>query len=93
MTRFLLLIATTSCFIRFASAAHARSAYDGAWELAFVTQRGNCDSSYSFTVDVKRNYHPSQPRETSRSRRKFRFGARFGHGPGQICFGCGQTHR
>jgi hypothetical protein len=29
-----------------------RSAYDGSWELVFVTQRGACDSSYSFTVDV-----------------------------------------
>jgi hypothetical protein len=52
MTKFSLLIATTICFIGFASAAHARSAYDGPWELAFVTQRGTCDSSYSFTVDV-----------------------------------------
>ena len=52
MTKFSLLIATTSCFIGFASVAHARSAYDGPWELAFVTQRGTCDSSYSFTVDV-----------------------------------------
>jgi hypothetical protein len=53
MTKVSLLIATTSCcFIGFASAAYARSAYDGPWELAFVTQRGACDSSYSFTVDV-----------------------------------------
>ena len=29
-----------------------RSAYDGSWDLVFVTQRGTCDSSYSFTVDV-----------------------------------------
>jgi hypothetical protein len=47
-----LLIAATCCFIGFASAAHARSAYDGSWDLVFVTQRGACDSSYSFTVDV-----------------------------------------
>lgn len=52
MTKFSLLIATTSCLIGLAPAAHARSAYDGAWDLAFVTQKGTCDSSYSFTVDV-----------------------------------------
>ena len=47
-----LLIVATSCFISLAPAAHARSAYDGSWDLVFVTQRGACDSSYSFTVDV-----------------------------------------
>jgi hypothetical protein len=47
-----LLIAATCYFIAFASAAHARSAYDGSWDLLFVTQRGACDSSYSFTVDA-----------------------------------------
>ena len=52
MTKRSLLIAATSCLIGFAPAAHARSAYDGSWDLLFVTQRGACDSSYSFTVDV-----------------------------------------
>lgn len=33
-------------------AAYGRSAYDGSWDLVFVTQKGTCDSSYSFTVDV-----------------------------------------
>ena len=39
------------CFIALISAAHARSAYDGSWDLAFVTQRGACES-YNFTVNV-----------------------------------------
>lgn len=52
MTKRSLLIAATSCFIAFAPAAYARSAYDGSWDLVFVTQRGTCDSSYTFTVDV-----------------------------------------
>ena len=47
-----LLIAATSYFIAFAPAAYGRSAYDGSWDLVFVTQRGTCDSSYEFTVDV-----------------------------------------
>ena len=40
------------CFVAAASVAHARSAYDGPWDLVFVTQRGSCDPSYNFTVNV-----------------------------------------
>jgi hypothetical protein len=45
------LIATT-CFIAPVSLAHASSAYDGSWDLVFVTQSGSCDPSYNFTVNV-----------------------------------------
>ena len=38
--------------IAFVSAAQARSAYDGSWGLVFVTQRGACDPSYNFSVDI-----------------------------------------
>ncbi len=41
-----------ACFVAPASVAHARSAYDGSWDLAFVTQRGSCDPSYNFTVNI-----------------------------------------
>jgi hypothetical protein len=41
-----------ACFIGAPSIAHARSAYDGSWDLVFVTQTGSCDSSYNFTVNV-----------------------------------------
>ena len=41
-----------ACFIAPASVAHARSAYDGSWDLVFVTQTGACDSAYNFTVNV-----------------------------------------
>jgi hypothetical protein len=40
------------CFITPVSMAHARSAYDGSWDLAFVTQSGTCDPSYNFTVNI-----------------------------------------
>ena len=40
------------CFVAPASVAHARSAYDGSWDLVFVTQSGACDPSYNFTVNV-----------------------------------------
>ena len=41
-----------ACFIAPASVAHARSAYDGSWDLVFVTQKGTCDANYNFTVNV-----------------------------------------
>jgi hypothetical protein len=40
------------CFVAQTSMAQARSAYDGSWDLAFVTQKGACDPSYNFTVNV-----------------------------------------
>jgi len=41
-----------ACFIASASVAHARSAYDGSWDLVFVTQSGSCDPTYNFTVNI-----------------------------------------
>ncbi|MEY9161569.1 hypothetical protein ABIG04_009943 [Bradyrhizobium japonicum] len=56
-----LLIAAASCFIVFTPAAHGRPSYDGSWDLVFVTQRGTCDSSYSFTVNINNGVvtHPN----------------------------------
>jgi hypothetical protein len=34
------------------SVAHARSAYDGSWDLVFVTQSGACDPSCNFAVNI-----------------------------------------
>jgi hypothetical protein len=49
-----------ACFIAPASVANARSAYDGSWDLAFVTQMGACDPTYNFTVNVSDGFvtHP-----------------------------------
>jgi hypothetical protein len=41
-----------ACFFAPLPMAHARSAYDGSWDLAFVTQQGTCDPSYNFTVNI-----------------------------------------
>jgi hypothetical protein len=47
------LCATATCLlVALASTAYARSAYDGSWSLVFVTQRGACDPTYNFTVNV-----------------------------------------
>jgi hypothetical protein len=52
------------CFVAQASVAHARSAYDGSWDLAFVTQTGACDPNYNFTVNVSDGIvsHPNLPK-------------------------------
>jgi hypothetical protein len=47
-----LLMIAAACFASPASVAQARSAYDGSWDLVFVTQSGVCDPSYNFTVNV-----------------------------------------
>ncbi|WP_426436987.1 hypothetical protein [Bradyrhizobium genosp. P] len=41
-----------ACFIASSSVAHARSTYDGSWDLVFVTQGGACDPSYNFAVNI-----------------------------------------
>src|SRR3954453_20310943 len=50
-----------SCFLALACTAQARSAYDGSWSLVFVTQRGACDPTYNFTVNVSNGVvtHPN----------------------------------
>ncbi len=41
--------------------ANAQSAYDGSWDLVFVTQRGACDPAYNFTVNISNGVvtHPN----------------------------------
>src|ERR1700756_1245873 len=52
MKRLLLFAAAIICFVALAHTASARSAYDGSWNLVFVTQRGACDPTYNFTVNI-----------------------------------------
>ena len=40
-----------ACLI-LATAAEARTAYDGPWNLPSSTQRGSCDPTYTFSVNV-----------------------------------------
>jgi hypothetical protein len=49
-------------------AAFAGSNYDGTWSLVFVTQRGECDPSYSFDVNIANGIvsHPNLVRFTGR---------------------------
>ena len=40
-----------ACLI-LATAAEARTSYDGPWNLTFVTQSGSCDLTYNFSVNI-----------------------------------------
>jgi hypothetical protein len=44
----------TCCFVAQVNTVHAQSAYDGSWALAFATQRGTCDPSYNFNVNISK---------------------------------------
>jgi hypothetical protein len=48
------LIANFICCacLTLATAAEARTSYDGSWNLVFFTQRGSCDPTYTFAVNV-----------------------------------------
>src|SRR6476646_10812422 len=51
MTKLFLFATLVGCLVS-ASPAGARSAYDGSWDLLFVTQRGACDPTYNFSVNI-----------------------------------------
>jgi len=38
--------------LRASGAETLRSLYDGSWDLLFVTQRGACDPTYNFSVNI-----------------------------------------
>jgi hypothetical protein len=61
MKKLLVYATAAACIVASASVAEARSAYDGSWDLIFVTQRGDCDPTYNFTVDISNGVvsHPN----------------------------------
>ena len=52
MKKLLSCVIAAGCLVALASAAQARSAYDGSWDLIFVTQRDACDATYNFSVNI-----------------------------------------
>ena len=52
MMKKLLLSTTIASCLAMTSVAQARLAYDGSWDLVFVTQRGACDPTYDFSVNI-----------------------------------------
>ena len=52
MKKFVTCAAAVGCLVVSVSVVQARSAYDGSWDLIFVTERGACDATYNFAVNV-----------------------------------------
>jgi hypothetical protein len=52
MMKFLMSAAIASGLAGLTSVAEARSLYDGSWDLIFATQRGTCDPTYNFSVNI-----------------------------------------
>jgi hypothetical protein len=54
-------ISAAAVFLAFAPNAIAGSAYDGSWNLVFLTQRGACDPTYDFVVNISNGIitHPN----------------------------------
>lgn len=52
MKKLFAYVTAVGCLVAFHSVAQARSAFDGSWDLIFVTQRGSCDATYRFTVNI-----------------------------------------
>jgi hypothetical protein len=52
MKEYLFFVTLVAACLVLTSAAEARSGYDGSWDLIFVTQRGACDSTYNFSVNI-----------------------------------------
>ena len=61
MKKLLTCATAAACIVASASVAQARSAYDGSWDLVFVTQKGACDPTYNFTVNISNGIvsHPN----------------------------------
>ena len=49
------------CCMASGHAATSSAAFNGSWNLAFVTQSGTCDPTYNFTVNVSNGLvaHPN----------------------------------
>jgi hypothetical protein len=52
MKNLVLCMTAAVSLVALTSVAQARSAYDGSWDLLFVTQRGACDPTYNFSVNI-----------------------------------------
>jgi hypothetical protein len=93
MTKKLLFFAAPVGCLVLTSAAGARSAYDGSWDLIFVTQRGACDPTYNFSVNITNGIvtHPNLVKLGLCGAFRCRSSVR--DRSGQICLRLGQAHR
>jgi len=75
-------------------AAIGKSNYDGAWNLTFVTQRGECDPNYNFGINIS-NGNTQSPEfcEIHWQGKGERRGSCIGDRPRQICGGFRKTDK
>ena len=66
MDRRLLAILVGCVVCLFAAAADARTPYDGAWNISFVTQVGDCNPTYNYSVNIENGLITSPNVETFR---------------------------
>lgn len=52
MMKLLITATIAGSLVGLTSIAEAQSPYDGSWDLRFVTQRGTCDPTYTFSVNI-----------------------------------------
>jgi hypothetical protein len=90
MRKLLACAAAAACLLASVSLAQARSVYDGSWDLVFVTQRGACDATYNFSVNITDGIvtHPNLVRFRGYVARR---GSRVGDGSRQIRRRLGST--
>ena len=53
MDRHLLVTLFAGATLLLAPAADARSSYDGSWNITFVTQSGDCNPTYNYSVNIE----------------------------------------
>jgi len=53
MDRHLLAMLFGCATLLLAASADARSPYDGAWNITFVTQSGDCSPAYNYSVNIE----------------------------------------
>ena len=92
MRNLLLAIAIGCACPALVTTAEARSSYDGAWSLIFYTQRGACDQSYNFLVNITNGVvTKSCLSEVQGIRGGFRRGSRVRDRPRQVRLWIGQA--
>jgi hypothetical protein len=66
MNRHLLAMLFGCAALLLATDADARSSYDGSWNITFVTQSGDCNPTYNFSVNIENGVITSPNAETFR---------------------------
>lgn len=60
------LLALLASWLLLGTVAEARSPYDGQWNITFVTQSGDCNPTYNYSVNIENGVITSPMAETFR---------------------------